>query len=169
MGRSITSIVIHCSATPNGRPTTSEDIDAWHKARGFQRDKNFLDRCEPKLRHIGYHYLIYTTGRVRAGRDEREAGAHVQGHNAHSIGICMVGTDRYTAEQWNALSVLLGRVQARYPDAAVKGHRDLSPDRDGDGTVEPHEWLKTCPGFDVSSWLAAGMKPQAAHVLETSP
>jgi len=46
----------------------------------------------------------------------------------------------------------------------ICGHRDLSPDADGDGTVEPREWTKTCPGFDVSTWFGAGMTPDPAHV-----
>lgn len=169
MARPISTIVIHCSASPNGRRVTAEDIDSWHKARGFRRDRAALPKCEPNLKHIGYHYVIYHDGRVRAGRDESEVGAHVQGHNLHSIGICMVGTDRYSDAQWFSLATLIPRVHARYPDAAIKGHRDLSPDKDGDGVVEKHEWLKTCPGFDVVRWLANDMKPQAEHRLEAVP
>ena len=41
---------------------------------------------------------------------------------------------------------------AKYPKATVLGHRDLSPDRDGDGIVEPHEWRKACPCFDARAW-----------------
>lgn len=166
MSRPISTVVIHCSATPNGKRVTSEEIDTWHRARGFRRKAEFMARCEPTLRHIGYHYVIYVDGRVRAGRDEREIGAHVQGHNAQSIGICMVGTDRYSAAQWSALAILVERILRRYPDVALKGHRDCSPDRDGDGTVEPHEWLKTCPGFDVMSWYARGLVAERQHVLE---
>ncbi len=54
---------------------------------------------------------------------------------------------------------------AKYPGVPVVGHRDLSPDLNGDGTVEPSEWTKTCPGFTVADWLAAGMKPQAKNTL----
>lgn len=168
MPRAISTIVIHCSASPNGRRVTSEDIDAWHAKRGFRRDPKLIGHNEPFLKHIGYHYVIYAEGPVRIGRGEQEVGAHVHGHNARSIGICLVGTSAYSPEQWKALRGLVEGLHQRYPTAGVVGHRDLSPDRDGDGTVEPHEWFKTCPGFDVSSWLAAGMKPAAANVLESN-
>ena len=75
--RIITEIIIHCSATPEGKPFTVADIDRWHRQRGF--------RC------IGYHFVIYLNGSVHAGRPITESGAHCQGHNAHSIGICYVG------------------------------------------------------------------------------
>ena len=75
--RDITKIIIHCSATPEGRITTVQDITKWHLARGFQT--------------IGYHYVIYLDGSVHPGRPESVAGAHAKGHNSNSIGICYVG------------------------------------------------------------------------------
>jgi hypothetical protein len=168
MARPIDLIVIHCSASPNGRHLTAEEIDRWHKARGFRRQLRDTALQEPRLLHIGYHYVIYTAGPLRGGRAESEIGAHVAGHNARSIGVCMIGTDRYSPNQWGTLRELVTRLQKKYPNAAIKGHRDLSPDRDGDGTVEPFEWLKTCPGFDVVRWLANDMQPLPEHVLERS-
>lgn len=168
MPRLINLLVVHCSASPNGRRVTSEEIDAWHAARGFHRDPRLIGYNEPFLKHIGYHYVIYAEGPARIGRGEQEVGAHVQGHNANSIGICMVGTDAFSPAQWLSLRGLLQGLLKRYPDAAVRGHRDLSPDRNGDGVVQPGEWLKTCPGFDVSSWLAGGMEPLAGHTVEPS-
>ena len=72
--RHINEIIIHCSATPEGRDYTVADIDRWHKARGW--------------RGIGYHYVIYRDGSVHAGRPVEQIGAHCTGHNANSIGIC---------------------------------------------------------------------------------
>lgn len=169
MPRAISTIVIHCSASPNGRRVTSEEIDAWHATRGFRRDPELTGYNEPGLKHIGYHYVIYTDGPVRIGRGEQEIGAHVQGHNARSIGVCLVGTDAYSPAQWASLRGLVQGLHQRYPAAGVVGHRDLSPDLDGDGAVEPREWLKTCPGFDVARWLANDMLPLADHVLEVRP
>lgn len=165
--RDINLIVIHCSASPNGKAVRAEDIDAWHKARGFKRDLAAFGKNLPRLRHIGYHYLIYASGPVTVGRLEREVGAHVAGFNANSIGICMVGTSAYSAEQWASLRRLVDGLQQRYPLARVVGHRDLSPDQDRDGIVEPFEWLKTCPGFDVATWLKRGKQPLAENLLET--
>ncbi len=163
--RPVDLIVIHCSASPNGAHVTSEQIDAWHQARGLHRDPAQIGFNEPKLKHIGYHYVIGVQGVCRMGRAEREIGAHVFGFNRKSIGICMVGTDRYTRSQWDTLKGLVTGVLQRHPGARVAGHRDLSPDVNGDGLVQRWEWLKTCPGFDVATWLAGGMAPLAEHTL----
>lgn len=191
--RTINLIVIHCSATRNGKWLGVEDIDAMHGARRppFNRDPKLIGYNQPRLKHIGYHYVVYTSGAVTIGRGLDEPGEHVAGHNFRSIGICMPGTDAYASEQWSSLrdlvcasiATIAKRRQldyapryrptpieaidiARRMGVTICGHRDLSPDLDGDGTVEPHEWLKTCPGFDVGTWLARGMTPLPVHVLE---
>ncbi len=166
MARAINTIIIHCSATPNGREVSAEEIDHWHRDRGFRRQTSEIGFNEPTLKHIGYHYTVHPEGYVRVGRGEREVGAHVRGHNRRSIGICVIGTDQFNQEQWEMLSGLVRGLLQRYPNAKVVGHRDLSPDKDGDGTVEPHEWLKTCPGFDVQAWVESGMKPLPENVLD---
>lgn len=170
--RAIDTIVIHCSASPNGRWTTTLDIDAWHKRRGFRREPPARLQFNPELLHIGYHHVIYITGALATGRSHEEVGAHTTGHNARSLGICMVGTDRFSAAQWVSLRELIqalihpvGRYPARYPSARIVGHRDLSPDKNGNGTVEPQEWLKTCPGFDVAAWRRGGMEPLAKQLF----
>ncbi len=136
--RPIEKIIIHCSATPNGKPFTAADIDAWHRKRGF--------RC------IGYHYVILLDGAVQTGRSETETGAHASGHNAYSIGVCLIGTDLFTPEQWEALNKLVIMLKKKYPEAVVMGHRDLP------------KVAKLCPGFDVTTWLVRG--PQEGHILE---
>lgn len=175
--REIHQIVIHCSATPNGRTlfsgtpgkpgftTPATQINAWHKARAFQRRPQFLQRQEPRLCCIGYHFVVGINGAVFNGRHVDEVGAHVQGHNRNSIGVCMVGTDHYSREQWTALANLVDGLRKTYPEARLCGHRDLSPDKNGDGTVEPSEWLKTCPGFAVADWVLGGMTPLSGHIL----
>jgi len=168
----IDKIVIHCAASANGRALGNEQhsaaqvIDGWHKARGFERRAYNISKFNGGLHHIGYHYVIDTDGNTEPGRHELEMGAHVKGHNAHSIGICMVGTDQFTASQWTALAALMRELKERYPQARICGHRDLSPDINGDGTIEPNEWLKTCPGFTVADWLAGDMAPLAGHICE---
>lgn len=164
--RAITTIVVHCSATPNGRANTIEDIDGWHAQRRFRRAPEAVKHYNPQLGHVGYHYVIEVDGKACTGRGLDEVGAHVAGHNAHSIGICLVGTDQYTTAQWAALRWLLKELKLYYPAANVVGHRDLSPDQDGDGVVEPSEWLKTCPGFDAPTWVRVGMPvPNPGHTL----
>lgn len=162
--RSINLIVIHCTASLNGRWATAADIDGWHRARGFLRAPPARLQFNPALTSIGYHHVIYTNGAIATGRDHDEVGAHAAGHNANSIGIAMVGTDRFSAAQWaslreliQALTVPTGRYAARYPNARVCGHRDLPGVH------------KACPGFDVATWRAQGMAPLTAHQLEESP
>lgn len=177
--REINLIVIHCSATPNGKSlavrddagniikTDAQVIDEWHGARKppFQRRPDWIERFNPHLRHVGYHYVIETGGGLFTGRHPHERGAHVAGYNRRSLGVCLIGGDAFTAPAWSALRELILALLATYPRARVMGHRDFSPDADGDGTVEPHEWLKTCPGFDVTHWwLRANMQPMPGHI-----
>lgn len=193
--RSIDLIVIHCSATPNGVWISPSQIDAWHRQAGFRRGDRFASKFRPHLPHIGYHRLVQVDGSPFSGRELEEAGAHVAGHNARSIGICMIGMDRFYLSQWEELRYVLGGLAAtlqqrrapRLPTrttvptpreaiailgelgVTVRGHRDLSPDQDGDGVVERDEWLKTCPNFDVARWLAKDMEPEAENVLDGHP
>lgn len=174
MKRKIKHIIIHCAATPNGKPFTSADIDNMHKARGFKRDTQWVRVFTPALKHIGYHFVVGLDGMVYTGRHIEEVGAHVQGANSDSIGICMIGTDKFTQAQFDSLKkTVIGLVfeitkrratDAISADAAfkdfkitVKGHRDYSPDLNGNGIIERNEWLKICPGFSVAEWLSAGM------------
>lgn len=174
--RSINLIVIHCSASPNGVSlfdgslgmpgfrTPVETIDQWHRQRGFRRDFGAKGRFNPQLTSIGYHFLIYTSGVVVTGRAPEEVGAHAQGHNANSIGLCMIGTDKFLPEQWEALAGWVRIMQKAYPGARIVGHRDLSPDLNGDGVISSSEWTKRCPGFDVAAWMAGGMVPPVSGI-----
>ena len=127
-----------------------EEIRRWHLAKGWS--------------DIGYHYVITRNGTLQTGRPEGEIGAHVHGYNARSLGICLVGgldgngqpANNFTAAQLRTLRAALKSLNKKYPGAVVLGHRDLSPDTDGDGIVSQHEWLKACPCFDVRSWFTGG-------------
>lgn len=153
--RPVELIVVHCSATPNGRSVRVEEIDGWHAARGFKRQSEWRARQNSQLASIGYHFIVYTNGAIATGRHPDEAGAHAAGHNARSLGLCLVGTDRFTPAQWRALGELLSALAERHPQARVLGHRDLPGVR------------KACPGFEVSEFLARGA-PAPEHVLEAS-
>ena len=132
--RQIKEIILHCSATADGRDYTVADIDGWHKARGW--------RC------IGYHYVIYRDGSVHTGRPVAQIGAHCTGHNANSIGVCYIGgcaadgktpKDTRTPQQREALRRLVADLQKQYPGATVHGHREFA--------------AKACPSFDVKTEL----------------
>jgi N-acetylmuramoyl-L-alanine amidase len=141
-------IVIHCSATRPTHDIGVGDITRWHIQRGFDI--------------VGYHYVIRRNGELETGRPETAVGAHVRGHNANSIGICLAGgvnaqntpQNNFTTEQIVTLKQLLAQLKRRYPDARVLGHRDLSTDKNGDGRITPNEFIKVCPSFDVGQWLA---------------
>ncbi len=129
--RIINEIIIHCTATPEGRECSVEEIRQWHKARGFT--------------DIGYHYVIHLDGRIENGRDVDISGAHCTGHNANSIGVVYVGgcakdgktpKDTRTEAQKSALANLLIDLRKLYPRAAIHGHRDFAN--------------KACPSFDAT-------------------
>ena len=78
----------------------------------------------------------------------------------------MVGTTAFTKAQWAALAEIVQDRARRYPDAIICGHRDLSPDLNGDGKITANEWIKLCPGFDVAEWLEEGVQPLPDHTTE---
>jgi len=143
-------LVIHCTASREGIDLDVKDIDQMHRRRGFSM--------------VGYHKLIKLDGMVEDGRPLDVWGAHVRGYNDKSIGIAYVGgldkngkaKDTRTELQIASMVMLLQDLKKQFPNAEVLGHRDLSPDSDGDGKVEKHEWMKECPCFDVRKehpWL----------------
>ncbi len=144
----IRRIVIHCTATREGQDIDAATIRRWHLRQGWK--------------DIGYHFVIQLDGDIERGRPEEIPGSHVRGFNTGSIAIVYVGgldaqgkaKDTRTPAQQAAMAQLVRDLLARYPGAQVLGHRDLSPDKDGDGVVERHEWLKDCPCFDVRAWWA---------------
>lgn len=200
MARSINLLVIHCAATPSGKPlqqgkpgqpgylNAPQVINAWHAARGFKRDPAACRAFNSHLPSIGYHYVIDLTGEVWTGRAHSEIGAHALNYNANSLGICLVGgaerEGRYTPKQWESLQKVVSMLCNQYVlptrppqrkwlgganwaiHGGVCGHRDLSPDKDGNGLVEAFEWLKTCPGFNVSDWLSTAMTPDPKNVFK---
>lgn len=128
--RKIKEIIIHCSATVDGKDYTVADIDRWHRAKGYRK--------------IGYHFVIYRDGSIHAGRPKAEIGAHCLGHNTYSIGICYIGglskeqkpKDTRTPQQRMALRSLLEQLREEFPEATIHGHNEYAN--------------KACPSFDVS-------------------
>ena len=128
--RSITLIVVHCSAVRPDQTSSAAQIDTWHR-----RDNHWKFG-------IGYHYVIRRDGTIEPGRPEWMIGAHChvkgQNHNAHSIGVCYEGgldirgqpADTRTKAQKASLRGLLEELHARYPRAVIVGHHDLNPQKD---------------------------------------
>ena len=128
--RAINKIILHCTATPEGRHTTVEDIRLWHKAQGWS--------------DIGYHYIVYLDGSIHTGRPIEVSGAHTKGLNKNSIGVVYVGgidamnfkaKDTRTPEQKEALDCLLNELMGTYKGATLHGHNEFA--------------AKACPSFDV--------------------
>ena len=128
--RNINKIIVHCSATPEGKAFSVDDIRRWHLKRGFA--------------DIGYHFVIYLDGSVHVGRPLAKAGAHCKGHNAHSIGVCYIGgvasdgktpKDTRTDAQKASLVKLITELRQQFPNASVHGHREFAN--------------KACPCFDA--------------------
>lgn len=130
--RTIKEIIVHCTATPEGRIETVQSIRNMHKAKGWS--------------DIGYHYLIGLNGECWEGRNVNLIGAHCEGHNSNSIGVCYVGgvdkkmqaKDTRTEKQKDALVALLKDLRKLYPKAKIYGHHDFNKG-------------KSCPCFDAKN------------------
>lgn len=132
-------IVVHCSATKPNLDIGAKEIKEWHTA-------------PPPFGHgwkdIGYHAVIRIDGRLEAGRATDAIGAHVEGYNHNSFGICLVGgldykgnpANTFTPAQMTKLAGYIKEVLKIYPNAKVVGHRDFP------------NVNKACPCFDVKAW-----------------
>ena len=128
--RQINEIIVHCTATKEGQNFKVEDINRWHKQRGWNM--------------IGYHYVVYLDGTIHQGRSEDQIGAHCLKHNTNSIGVVYVGgldaegkpKDTRTQAQKQGLRKLLTELKRKYPKAVIRGHRDFA--------------AKACPSFDAT-------------------
>ena len=127
-------LIIHCTATKPSMDIGFEEVNKWHRARGWIG--------------CGYHFIIRRNGKIEDGRTTDAVGAHCKGQNHNSIGIAMVGgmdedmgaaTDNFTPEQWESLKRLVEELHTKYPEAEIKGHYHFNPD-------------KQCPAFDVDDW-----------------
>lgn len=162
--RNFDTIILHTSATypdwmkGQGVKAKRDEIDQWHKDRGWSG--------------IGYHYVIDRDGSVIAGRHLNKTGAHVEGHNTGSVGVCLIGgrwpdgrwaektdrfSDHFTAEQDRALRDLIADLQSRYPAIQhITGHNDYTDARG-------------CPGFKVSEWLVRAPAAGPPNTVATRP
>lgn len=156
--RFINLIVVHCSATRCDRSYTEHDLTTDHLCRGFSS--------------AGYHFYIRKNGDIKSLRPVDKIGAHAKGYNTHSIGICYEGgldergrpADTRTPFQRHALRVLVMLLLRDYPGSRLCGHRDLSPDLNHNGEIEPEEWIKDCPCFDAVTILQEAPPPNPAYL-----
>lgn len=133
--RTINKIIVHCSATQEGKDLDAAEINKWHLKRGWDG--------------IGYHYVVLLDGVIEYGRSIYKQGAHVKGENEGSIGICYIGgveskrgsngkwiaKDTRTPEQKESLLLLLKTLKKMHPEATIHGHNEFA--------------AKSCPCFDA--------------------
>lgn len=119
-------LVVHCSDTPNSENLNAIDIHKMHLGFGWNG--------------IGYHKVILRNGVLEEGRPEYWQGAHAFGYNDKSLGVCLIGRDKFNPSQMITLGNLLDDWKIKYPRADIVGHRDITDSK------------KTCPNFDVKLW-----------------
>lgn len=145
--RRITHIVIHCTATPQSA-TVASIMKYWSETL--------------KWKAPGYHYIIAADGRITQLLDENSPSNGVAGHNSHIINLCYIGgvdangkaVDNRTMAQKAALVGTIKEIKSRHRLAIVVGHRDFSPDQNGNGIIDPWERIKECPCFDAKTEYA---------------
>lgn len=137
--REIRKLVVHCTAG-SAQQKTSDIIAYWKQKLGWTK--------------YGYHYLIGADGTIENLTPIEKTTNGVKGHNEDSIHVCYKGgwngTDTRTEAQKEALLKILKTLKTKFPKAKICGHRDLSPDLNGDGKITPNEFIKLCPCFDAA-------------------
>lgn len=137
--RKIKYIAVHCTA--GSQKATVNDLLAEFKRKGWKAP--------------GYHYVITADGKIHQLLDTEKVSNGVKGYNSVTVNIAytggMDGVDNRTDEQKKSLVTLLKLLHKRYPDAVIQGHRDFSPDLNGNGKIEKSEWIKMCPSFDAKT------------------
>ena len=144
--RKIERIFVHCTASH--QTASVNDIKNEFKRKGWKNP--------------GYHYIVDPGGAIHQLLDDDKVSNGVRGYNQTAINVAYIGgidaegkaTDNSTEPQKKALAKLLRLLRSRYPDAVILGHRDISPDTNGNGTVDPWERIKECPCFDAKTEYA---------------
>lgn len=147
--RPIRKIIVHCSDSEFG---DAKEIDRWHRER------------VPPFECIGYHLVIlngvrkahgeYSTeddGLIEQGRPVSMVGAHCEGHNSDSIGICCVGKKDFTKTQKIKLTATIKALMKEYGlcPADVFGHCEMDTAHG-----------KTCPNMDMDLVRAGLIEPE---------
>lgn len=161
-------LVVHCSATKANADIGAREINQWHIDRGWHNRPGIGNRLFHGRPHaIAYNLVIRRDGTIEVGCPMDVPGYHARGYNRVAWSVCMVGgvddggqpENNFTAAQFEALPMPLRSWKVLAPDAEVLGHRDLSPDLNGDGIIQQHEWMKACPCFDVKPWWEKAQHP----------
>ncbi|MDD6016605.1 MAG: N-acetylmuramoyl-L-alanine amidase [Prevotellaceae bacterium] len=141
--RKITRIFVHCTATYQAT-TTEKTLRDEFRRKGWKNP--------------GYHYVVKPDGNIIFMHPEEKVANGVKGYNQNSIHVAWIGgidkehpngIDNRSGAQKLALFDLLVKMKLKYKDAIIMGHRDISPDLNHNGVVDPWERIKACPCFDA--------------------
>ena len=133
--RDLNKIILHCSATREGKDFSADTIRGWHvNGRGWS--------------DIGYHWVIRLDGSIEVGRPLEKSGAHTKGHNKDSVGVCYIGgcdadgkpKDTMNPEQEKAWRMIVLSLRTLYGDLTIHGHNEFAN--------------KACPSFTVKEKFA---------------
>ena len=141
-------LVLHCTATPEGREVSSSDIRNWHT--------NPVSKGGRGWKQVGYTDMIHLDGRIERlvqnneddNVDPWEITNGAKGYNAISRHIVYVGgvdnrmkpKDTRSKEGLDSLKAYVQDFHSRFPAVKIVGHNQLA--------------AKACPSFDVPSWLS---------------
>jgi len=139
--RRVDRIFVHCTAS--SQSATEADLRREFKAKGWLNP--------------GYHYVVKPDGNIIKMLDEYYIANGVKGYNRFGLHVAWIGgidskgnaVDNRTPEQKVALYDLLVKLKMKYRNAVIMGHRDISPDLNNNGVVDPWERIKQCPCFDA--------------------
>lgn len=148
-------LTVHCAATKASMDVGVDQIDYWHRQRGFEG--------------VGYNYIIRRNGTIEGGRPTSVPGAHATGYNRNSLSVCLVGgiddkgyaEDNFTPAQFSALRTLVMQLVHSYVLTAVVGHRDLPDVHKDCPCFEVKDWLRGCP--EIVELIEENLRTRFAH------
>ena len=148
MTRVIKFGVSHCTAGPQSQ-STEEIFNYWKTNNGWKT--------------AGYHFDINPDGTIEQYIEISEISNGVKGFNSNSIHFCYKGgidkkgnpIDNRTDAQKASQLLIINRLKELFPNIVFLGHRDFSRDANGNGIIDKWEWIKSCPAFDLRSWLSS--------------
>ena len=142
-------LVIHCTATPEGREVSADEIRRWHTAPPLAGGRGW--------KQVGYTDMVHLDGSVERlvrNNEDMQVDAFeitngAKGYNAVARHVVYVGgvdatgkaKDTRTEAQCNALAAYVRDFHARFPQVRIIGHNEIAP--------------KACPSFNVQAWLKA--------------
>ena len=141
--RNIKYIAVHCTA--GSQKATVRDLELEFKRKGWKAP--------------GYHYVITADGKIHQMLDTEKVSNGVKGFNSVTVNVAYTGgidakgktEDNRTEAQKESLRKLLKLLKQKYPEAVIQGHRDFSPDKNGNGVVDSWERIKDCPCFNAKT------------------